>query len=649
MVRNSKLFTSLTCGVLFACLSTTLPAEDIVTSTGKTYPNVDIVKVTPEGIHIATGTGTTLLKFTELPPLIQLKYRYDAYEVMLARTENSTVKVVNHLTDAFSLSQLEQAKAKAIAQKKPMGFVMVWGQFFEEPAGTSDQGGPAATAHFYQVFKDQLVLVYVRHENELNSVPEAVKKGFFGPDEGGFAPNMAVTDSTASIYVCEIPYGGASSNGKIRTKVFREGIAKIRMAQAQWAKDAAAAPVNGSSTVTAGASPSGAGLATDSPISVPEIKLFTLKSGEKIIGSIDAKQLMEGFTFINLSLNGEAPHIKTISDNQIQSITPATGEEDDAYSVALGNESQDAAWYQATIQKQLKLWLMKYPKSPHVAEMETKLKAFEDELYQVEQGNHRKGDQWSKQMVAAGTTVAAVPTTSSTPLAATATPAPASSTSTEPSGTAPLPETSAEPSTPENTHVPIPFEQRWPRTLEVASQMLYAFSGYPPTYGIFLICLVASFAVMYVLLVKAESVMDAFYATGLSGIVSFVLTVGILLFGSSAAYVYGYEGLDGGTQNSIRELILKPIHAQSLSAELWIFIVQAVLASALLLFIAAPLTATFFKSSWSASVMAWLISLTLGFLTCFFISSAMTSGDNFRKFTQVFEQRAQLPGEPEQP
>jgi len=72
------------------------------------------------------------------------------------------------------------------------------------------------------------VLVFVRHESELDKVPDAVKKGFFGPEEGGFAPNMAVVSPDCSQFICEIPYGGDKSNGQIREQIFRQKIPVIK-------------------------------------------------------------------------------------------------------------------------------------------------------------------------------------------------------------------------------------------------------------------------------------------------------------------------------------------------------------------------------------------------------------------------------------
>ena len=117
---------------------------------------------------------------------------------------------------------------------------MVWGQFFGNTYSPRLKGGQSALAHFYRAFNNSLVLVFVRHETELNLAPKAVKQGFFGPDEGGFAPNMAVVDATASQFIVEIPMGGADGDGPRRDQVFAAGAAKID----QWlgAHPTAAAP-----------------------------------------------------------------------------------------------------------------------------------------------------------------------------------------------------------------------------------------------------------------------------------------------------------------------------------------------------------------------------------------------------------------------
>jgi len=172
-----------------------------------------------------------------LPDDIKQKYHYDPYEAALAfARENRPVYLKKNL--AFSLDNLEAAKKKAQAEHKLLGFIMVWDSFFV-PAQPMGQGSNEGLAHFYDTFHDNLVLVFVRHESELGNVPDAVKQGFNGPEEGGFAPNMAVVTADCAKFVCEIPYGGNNSNGQIREQIFRQKIAVIKkfLANQQVPKD----------------------------------------------------------------------------------------------------------------------------------------------------------------------------------------------------------------------------------------------------------------------------------------------------------------------------------------------------------------------------------------------------------------------------
>ncbi|EDY21334.1 hypothetical protein CfE428DRAFT_1627 [Chthoniobacter flavus Ellin428] len=133
-----------------------------------------------------------------------------------------------HMSDAFNLDSLAAAKAKAQREHKPLGFLMVWNQFFDKRVSARQSGGGNALLHFYEAFKDSLVLVFVHHENELNKVPRAVAAGFGGPDEGGWAPNMAVVDATVSEFIVEIPCAGPNGPGTERDAVFKAGADKIQ-------------------------------------------------------------------------------------------------------------------------------------------------------------------------------------------------------------------------------------------------------------------------------------------------------------------------------------------------------------------------------------------------------------------------------------
>ena len=223
--------TKLSCAILITCLAgMNCPAKDITTLDGKKYEDVKDVSVKPDGLFfVVTAEGSlkgVKVPFSNLPDDIKKKYHYDPYESGLAvARQNHAVILKKDL--AFSLANLEAAKKKAKAEHKLIGFIMEWDSMLV-PAYPMGQGSDCGLAHFYDVFHDNLVLVFVRHETELGNVPDAVKKGFNGPEEGGFAPNMAVVTADCSQFVCEIPYGGNNSNGQIREQIFRQKIAVIK-------------------------------------------------------------------------------------------------------------------------------------------------------------------------------------------------------------------------------------------------------------------------------------------------------------------------------------------------------------------------------------------------------------------------------------
>lgn len=227
-MKTKILFTVAVLGM--AAATQPMRADDITTLDGQTYDNVKDVALKPGGLFFVCGSGMEVhgvtVPYTNLPPDVKEKYHYDPYELgMTAARQN--VRVQLSKTMAFSLDQLDAAKKKAQAEGKMIGFIMVWDTFFV-PSRPMEEGSNSALVHFFETFNKGMVLVFVSHERELNKVPDAVKQGFFGPDEGGFAPNMAVVTADCAKFVCEIPYGGNDSNGAIREKIFRDNIAVIK-------------------------------------------------------------------------------------------------------------------------------------------------------------------------------------------------------------------------------------------------------------------------------------------------------------------------------------------------------------------------------------------------------------------------------------
>ena len=212
-------------GLLAACR-----ADDITTLDGHKYENVKDVALKRNGLFFVYGTSDSMhgvtVPYARLSDDTRQKYHYDPFEMGLAYARQN-VQINLNKSLAFSLDHLEAAKIKAKAEKKMIGFILEWDTMLV-PARPLERGSQSGLAHFYDVFNDGLVLVFVRHESELNNVPDAVKQGFNGPEEGGFAPNMAVVTADCSQFVCEVPYGGDKSNGAIREKIFRTKIADMK-------------------------------------------------------------------------------------------------------------------------------------------------------------------------------------------------------------------------------------------------------------------------------------------------------------------------------------------------------------------------------------------------------------------------------------
>lgn len=205
------------------------PAEDIKTLDGRTYTQIDDVKVMSDGIVFSYDSGASRIKilFDRLPEDIKAKYHYDPFKegLFLAR-ENSLVEMKKEM--AFPLDNLEAAKEKAKAEKKLIGFIVVRDEFFNQPTRTMGKGSSAALAQFYTTFHKALVLVFVSHERELDNIPSAAKAAIFGPDAGKFSPKMAVVTADCANFVCLVPYGKDAATGYDRESLFKQNIAKMK-------------------------------------------------------------------------------------------------------------------------------------------------------------------------------------------------------------------------------------------------------------------------------------------------------------------------------------------------------------------------------------------------------------------------------------
>ena len=138
---------------------------DLTTLDGQKYQDIRDVSLKPKGLFFVTGNGESMrgvtVAYTNLSQATQDQYHCDPYELTMAFARQNQIVYLNRNL-AFSLDNLEAAKKKAAAEKKLLGFIMEWDNFFvpAHPVGDYSQN---AMAHFYDVFHDNMVLVFVRH------------------------------------------------------------------------------------------------------------------------------------------------------------------------------------------------------------------------------------------------------------------------------------------------------------------------------------------------------------------------------------------------------------------------------------------------------------------------------------------------------
>jgi hypothetical protein len=222
---KTKYFLSL---VVISCAINLSRADDITTLDGHKYEDVKDVALKRDGLFFVVGSGDSIkgvkVPFNNLPDDAIQKYHCDPYELAMAFARQNQIVYLNKSL-AFSLDNLAAAKKKAKDEKKLLGFILEWDKMLT-PSRPAGHWSNNALAHFYDVFHDNMVLVFVRHENEIDKAPDAVKQGFQGPDEGGYAPSMAVVTADCSHYICEIPSSNKEFIG--REQIFLEKIAVIK-------------------------------------------------------------------------------------------------------------------------------------------------------------------------------------------------------------------------------------------------------------------------------------------------------------------------------------------------------------------------------------------------------------------------------------
>jgi hypothetical protein len=217
--------------VLASAADTPAPPARLTTLDGRVFTDLAGMTVKPDGVTLMSATGITRLPFTVLTPDIRQHYQYNPIEGAIAAVKAKPRTIT--AKSAFSLKQLDAAKAAATASGRPLGFIVTWDHILNKPANPQEANGSSDEhlAHYVAVYDGLLTLVFVRHEDELNKLPPGAAAGIGGPEAGNWSPKLAITTPDAQQLIVMVPYGNATPQGgntlKSHQAVFRRTWPKV--------------------------------------------------------------------------------------------------------------------------------------------------------------------------------------------------------------------------------------------------------------------------------------------------------------------------------------------------------------------------------------------------------------------------------------
>ena len=107
-----------------------LYAEEITTTKGKTYSNIVVQRVEPDGITIKHAAGLGKIYFSELPPEIRQKYGYDAEKHRQYYSEQQTQAAIaeaSRMLDGIAIDV--SAKLSQVLENGSLAYITVQNTF----------------------------------------------------------------------------------------------------------------------------------------------------------------------------------------------------------------------------------------------------------------------------------------------------------------------------------------------------------------------------------------------------------------------------------------------------------------------------------------------------------------------------------------
>ena len=201
-------------------------AEDLTTLDKQTFQNYRVVKTEPDGIIIMHAQGGGKVAFTNLSPELQKQYGYDPAKAAELAKKQEKIRKLGRLGAVYRLSELEQAKAEAKKENKPIAFLATALSCIQATDVRSSNNSTAATIQDFEALKNATVIVFSDSFAENHTEPSIVDAALHPPDDVHYTvPKVVIVDPDITKVIFVVRY---ATNSATQAKVLGAALAKIK-------------------------------------------------------------------------------------------------------------------------------------------------------------------------------------------------------------------------------------------------------------------------------------------------------------------------------------------------------------------------------------------------------------------------------------
>jgi hypothetical protein len=208
------------------CSTCFVHAEDLTTLDKQTFQNYRVVKTEPDGIIIMHSQGGGKVAFTNLPPELQKQYGYDPVKAAELAKKQEKIRKLGRLGAVYRLSELEQAKAEAKRDNKPIAFLASASSYMQATEVHSGNSSIAATIQNFEALKNAAVIVFSDSFTENHTEPPIVDAALHPPDDVHYTvPKVIIVDPDITKVIFVVRY---ATNSTAQARVLGTALAKIK-------------------------------------------------------------------------------------------------------------------------------------------------------------------------------------------------------------------------------------------------------------------------------------------------------------------------------------------------------------------------------------------------------------------------------------